>query len=775
MFFLEIHQLGLGFECIATNDPFKHYCARIFVPCSVFCIYVSAYCFLRLDDYRVSRKSARLNGSVAGGDLSQRGRKKKMSLDLDERVQLQRFRDAQLDARGRLHQSVRDKLRGFFSRGANHPWMGRVSARLSEAGAAGSVFVSRRTAVRVGGGDDKGGSVVEEGRGRDSVYAVDMIGDRPRRAGEDRDEEQDHCSTSSGRCSQHHTVDHVVEQGRERRGRISAYVVRTFRNVAASVQRTSKVSFGTSSDGVASAARESTERESTERESTERESVERESSVGGKEVLLVEGRHSAGVPDDGEDLWSRNYICSPRADEEGVDDEDVESCLGLKEEDLRAEQINMSSPTSPGEGGNQDPHASVVAVDEDLPRPPLLPHQTLLEEDDANDGGSWCCEKERVVGGCSGGAQHDRPWPMHTAPADVQTQSDLSPLSKKWRRMYDRRQSRGSNQDLSHPTTFKHHLRDISFRTSLADAQQGSARHGLLLNSSLSLRGTAIFEEFKGRFSSRLCRWRKAITYDRVFCCCGFFSQAFYITFAALGFVPFRCYPHPEERRWTSGGGELTAGVVVSTSVGASVGAPMPSISSGASAGGIGPPALDGIVALPQRNTLLGMDGYEGVFCDVADPDYRRFRIASIVSIILWPFGLLMLALYLVAIAPTQSLKDASFLAQTRFLFFRFRPERYYWGLTLALRSLLTVCFWLGCGLMRGSPKPNTIQTGAKQKQSTTAMQSLCVGVCARSFSVVIQFLSVVDRLWSGFVALQSHRFHSRCYPRSFSRNRFFR
>eukprot|EP00392_Amoebophrya_sp_AT5.2_P013210 g13323.t1 len=135
-------------------------------------------------------------------------------------------------------------------------------------------------------------------------------------------------------------------------------------------------------------------------------------------------------------------------------------------------------------------------------------------------------------------------------------------------------------------------------------------------------------------------RVKDEIVYEKVFCCCGFFAQAFYISFAALGFVPFVCFSHP-----TSGG----------------------------------------------RSTLRSMDQYEDVFCDWEDPEYLKFVAAAIFAILCWPVGLLSAAVYLIRVAPERSVSDPKFLAQTKFLFFRFRPERYYWSVVLACRSLLTV------------------------------------------------------------------------------------
>lgn len=80
---------------------------------------------------------------------------------------------------------------------------------------------------------------------------------------------------------------------------------------------------------------------------------------------------------------------------------------------------------------------------------------------------------------------------------------------------------------------------------------------------------------------------------------------------------------------------------------------------------------------------------YEQVLCDVRSNDYFMFMVIGIIAIIVWPIGLLAAACYLIRVAPHRSSHDPKFLVQTRFLFFRFRPERYYWGVIICFRSFL--------------------------------------------------------------------------------------
>ena len=80
---------------------------------------------------------------------------------------------------------------------------------------------------------------------------------------------------------------------------------------------------------------------------------------------------------------------------------------------------------------------------------------------------------------------------------------------------------------------------------------------------------------------------------------------------------------------------------------------------------------------------------YEQVLCDVRSDTYVYFVLIGLVAIFVWPVGLLAFACYLIYVAPHRSSCDPKFLVQTRFLFFRFRPERYYWGIVIAVRSFL--------------------------------------------------------------------------------------
>ena len=93
------------------------------------------------------------------------------------------------------------------------------------------------------------------------------------------------------------------------------------------------------------------------------------------------------------------------------------------------------------------------------------------------------------------------------------------------------------------------------------------------------------------------------VTYEKVFCCCGFFAQAFYITFTANGLLPHACYEHPSR---------------------------------------------DG-------RGLLSVEGYESVFCDANDSQWISMVSMSAVAIVSWPIGLFCLAIYLIVVAPRRS------------------------------------------------------------------------------------------------------------------------
>ncbi|CAD7941262.1 unnamed protein product [Amoebophrya sp. A120] len=148
--------------------------------------------------------------------------------------------------------------------------------------------------------------------------------------------------------------------------------------------------------------------------------------------------------------------------------------------------------------------------------------------------------------------------------------------------------------------------------------------------------GHRMLARFSDSMEALWQRVRKELVYEKVFCCCGFFAQAFYISFAALGFVPFVCFYHP-------------------------------------------------------GSDLSSMDQYEDVLCSWDDPQFPKFVIAAVFAILLWPVGLMAAAVHLIRVAPERSMTDPKFLMKTKFLFFRFRPERYYWSLVLSTRSLLTV------------------------------------------------------------------------------------
>jgi hypothetical protein len=93
--------------------------------------------------------------------------------------------------------------------------------------------------------------------------------------------------------------------------------------------------------------------------------------------------------------------------------------------------------------------------------------------------------------------------------------------------------------------------------------------------------------------------------------------------------------------------------------------------------------------ALIETKRLLLKQNQTGPLNSKPHQAFKFKTNPGIFLIIFLPVGLLLWAGYLIAIAPERSLSDPKFLVQTRFLFVRFRPERYWWGIMVLLRSFL--------------------------------------------------------------------------------------
>jgi hypothetical protein len=88
-------------------------------------------------------------------------------------------------------------------------------------------------------------------------------------------------------------------------------------------------------------------------------------------------------------------------------------------------------------------------------------------------------------------------------------------------------------------------------------------------------------------------------------------------------------------------------------------------------------------------NGMLSMIWYPDVLCNFDDSEWPVMFVFGLLFLIVYGIGFMSLQFWAVWKGPEYSFKSKDFLFAFRFIFFRFRPDRWYWGPMMLMRGIV--------------------------------------------------------------------------------------